>query len=231
MPKALISTLGFDEKFCYRAVLRHGIREGDKIILVTAKLVEKVLKAFDQVRSFVTTSYGDKVSIKVVELDPNDIVSSVKRMINEIKMLDDYEIIVNLSGGMRVLIFIVLLALMLSRVKISKMEMELEDFSGVVELSPALLEIPRMIAELSEEKLEILKLIREGIDDVNSLALRLKKDESTIRRHLSDLEDLSLIIVERRKPMKVKLSPVAELMTSEQIGDIYFSCLALATLY
>jgi len=212
MPKALISTLGFDEKFCYRAILRHGIREDDKVILITAKLVERTLKAFEMIRNFLISSYGSKVSIEVVEVDVKNIIGSIESVMLRLNQLKGYELIVNLSGGMRALILITLLALLLRRPNNIKVEMELEDLSGVIEVSKSLLNAPLLTLELSDEKKKILKLIREGVREVEPLANKLRRDVSTIRRHVSDLEEIGLLIVEKRKPIRVKPTPLAKLI-------------------
>jgi len=207
MKTALIATIGFDEKFCYRAILRHGIREGDRVILVTGKMIERVEKACDWVQKLLRTSYGDRVAVEVVELDINNVEHSIKTISSLIEELDDYYIVVNLSGGMRALIAIVLLACIKSSKNI-KIEIETEDFERLVIISESLIRLIRN--PIQKDKLEILKLIANGNQNVRSISNALKKDVTTIRRHISRLEEMGLIVVEKRKPLKIRISKLAE---------------------
>jgi len=211
MRTALILTLGFDERFCYRAILRHGVSEDDKIVLFSGRVVERVRRAYEWIRTFLRASYPN-VETRLVELNVNDVIGSLERVLRVINELKGYRLIVNLSGGMRVLSMIVLFALILAGIRDLMLEVELEDFSGVVEIPNALLLLPSVKASMTEEKLAILKLIAEGKDDVRSIAESLGKDESTVRRHLAALEKHGLIKIEKRKPLKVRPSNLLSLM-------------------
>jgi len=208
--KVLILTLGFDEKFCYRAILRHGISEGDKIILITAGLVDKVKKAYEWIKSFVERSYN--VEVRLIEVNVRDFVKAIQTVTNLLEEFRDYDLIVNLSGGMRALLIIMLFALLLKPIKNVKLEIELEDFSGLIEIPQALLLLPEIRSNISGERMEILRLIAQGLSDVKSLAEKLKRDESTIRRHISALEELGLVTIEKRKPLKVRATELADLL-------------------
>ena len=211
MKNALLLTLGFDEKFCYRAILRHGISEGDKIVLVTAKIVNRVKKAYDWIKTFVNTSYSN-VEMKLIELNVEDTIGSIKKVLEILEELEGYHIVINLSGGMRILSFIVLLSLLFKEIRNAVIEIELEDFSGVVRIPVILLTLPSIKEKLGEEKIKILKAIRDGKKNVKSIAEYLNKDQSTIRRHISSLKKLGLIEYEKRKPLKVKPSKLLDLI-------------------
>jgi len=210
MKTALILTLGFDEKFCYRAILRHGIKEGDKIILITAGLVDKVRKAYEWIRAFVERSYD--VEVRLIQVDVKNFTKAIKEVVKLLEDFKEYNLVVNLSGGMRALAIIVLLALTIRSMRNVKVEIELEDFSGLIEIPQQLLRIHEIKRNLTNEKLEILKLISQGLKDVKSLSKALKKDASTIRRHISSLEELGLVTIEKRKPLKIKTTELADLI-------------------
>ena len=210
MRTALILTLGFDEKFCYRAILRHGIKEGDKIILITAGLVEKVRKAYEWIKAFVERSYD--VEVRLIRIDVKNFTKAIREVMHILDEFKGYNLIVNLSCGMRALAVIMLLALMIKPIRNVKLEIELEDFSGLIEIPQHLLRIHEIRQNLTDEKIEILKLIAQGLKDVKSLSKALKKDVSTIRRHISNLEELGLVEVEKRKPLKVKTTELANLI-------------------
>jgi len=207
---ALILTLGFDEKFCYRAILRHGLKEGDKIVLITAGLVEKVKKAYEWIKSFAERSYD--IEVRLIQINVRNFTEAISKVTALLDELRDYNVIVNLSGGMRALVIIVLLALMIKPMRNLKLEIELEDFSGLIEISNNLLRIHEIKQILTEEKVEILSLIVQGKGSVKTISEILKKDASTIRRHISDLERFGLITVEKRKPLEVKATELAKLI-------------------
>lgn len=209
MKKALIVTLGFDERFCYRAILRHGIREGDIVILITARLIDRVRKAYDLVNSFMRTSFGDSVKIELIELEIEDIESSTVKIMKLLDSLRDYEVIINLSGGMRTIILTIIFATLLASID-ARIELELEDGSNVIEIPKVLINIPRIISILTDEKLEILKSLHGGIKNSRDLAKKLGKDESTVRRHLAELIALDLVKSIKRKPLIVKTSKLVE---------------------
>lgn len=207
MKTTLIATLGFDEKFCYRAILRHGIKEGDEIILITAERVEKVEKAYEWIRKLIQTSFSDKVEIKLIQIDFKSLETSIRQLV-EILNNAEGKVIVNLSGGMRVLIAIVLLACIFVSNK-AKIEIETEDFSAIVEIPNSLISLIK--SKPSEIHLEILKRIKEGSKTVEEIAKKLERDESTIRRHLIELEAKGLVVAEKRKPIVVNLTNLARI--------------------
>lgn len=207
MKVALIATLGFDEKFCYRAILRHGIKEGDKIVLFTAEVNERVLKAYEWIKKLVRTSFASEVEVKLIQLDISNLENSIKRFLDEIRSLGDSKIIVNLSGGMRALVVIVLLGCIMLRRKNLEIEIETEDFSNVIVIQETLISL--VGSEINTEKLEVLKLVKDGYRDVRSISKELRKDSSTVRRHLSDLEKMGLIEIHKRKPLIVVPSHLA----------------------
>ena len=209
MKTALLSTIGFDEKFCYRAILRHGIKEGDVVVLITGRIVDRVQKACEWVQQLLRTSYGEKTKVEIVELDVNNVVGSIKTVSSKIEELEGYDVIVNLSGGMRALIIIVLLACIKSS-KPVKVEIETEDFESLIGIPEKLLSLVK--TPIGEDKMEVLRAIASGCREAGKIAGKLGKDASTIRRHIASLEKMGLVEVEKRKPMVVRLTEMAGLV-------------------
>ena len=209
MRTALINTVGFDEKFCYRAILRHGIKERDKVILITGKKVDRVVKACEWVQQLLRNSYGDQVEVEVIEINVDNVVGSIKTLKSKIEELEDFRVIVNLSGGMRAITVIVLLACLMSS-KGVRLELETEDFETIVVLPEELLKLIK--TPIGNDKVEVLRLISEGCNGVVEIANRLEKDPSTIRRHIAALEKMGLVKVEKRKPLVVGLTNLSELL-------------------
>lgn len=207
MKTTLIATLGFDEKFCYRAILRHGIKEGDEIILITAEKVEKVEKAYEWIKKLIQTSFSEKVRVQLFEVNVENAEEAIRNVLEIIKKAEG-NVIVNLSGGMRALLVIVLIACIIASMN-AKVEIEKEDFSGVIDFQRDLIRLIKSPPTATE--LEILRLIDRGSNSVQEIAKRLEKDESTVRRYLMGLEKFGLITAEKRKPLIVKLTSLARL--------------------
>jgi len=208
MKTALVLTLGFDEKFCYRAILRHGISEGDRIILLTAGAEERVRKAFEWIRRFVESS---NISVELVEIDVRDFHSGLIRVLSILRGLDSYRLIVNLSGGMRILSLIVYIALTIAG-KDAEVELELEDFSAVVRIPATFITLCTIPPNITDEKLQILNAVGDGEMSISELARTLNKDVTTVRRHVSALAELGLLDVLKRKPMVVRATPEARIL-------------------
>jgi CRISPR-associated protein Csa3 len=184
MRTALILTLGFDEKFCYRAILRHGIKEGDKIILLTAGLVERVKKAYEWIKAFVERSYD--VEVKLVQIDVKDFTKAIQDVIKILDEFKDYNLIVNLSGGMRALAVTVLFALMIKPMRNVRLEIELEDFSGLIEIPQYLLRIHEIKQNLTEEKIVMLsRVLVLGTQRIGTCQLVLRQPVGRVqKRHV-----------------------------------------------
>ena len=209
MKTALILTLGFDERFCFRAILRHGIKEGDEVVLITAGLVDRVKKAYEWIKTVVERSYD--VEVKLIEVDVKNLM---KAILDVVKILDEYKdwnVIVNLSGGMRILTIIMLFALTIKPMRHIKVEIELEDLSALIEIPIQLFAVGDVKSKLTNEKIEILKLISR-FEEVKEIVKVLGKDASTVRRHIASLVEMGLVSVEKRKPLKVKLTDFGELI-------------------
>ena len=159
MKTALILTLGFDERFCFRALLRHEIKEGDEIVLITAGLVDKVKKAYEWIKTVVERSYD--VKIKLIEIDVKNLMKAILDVVNLLDEYKDWNVIVNLSGGMRILTIIMLFALTIKSMRHIKVEIELEDLSALIEIPTQLFVVGDVKSKLTNEKIEILKLISQ----------------------------------------------------------------------
>ncbi len=201
MPRALVASFGFDEKYVVRAIIRHGVGAGDKVVLVTSKKTEKTEKAYGYVKEL-----ADTVAAEVELAELGDKVYNFPELVRELKgiltkLTEAYETVtVLLSGGMRVLVLGLYTAILLlpppARDKV-KVEVDTEDVGKLVEVPQSLVKVftpPELGA-----KIEILKVIVEkpGMT-IEDIAKELNKDESTVRRQLQALLDLSLVRLEGR---------------------------------
>jgi CRISPR-associated protein Csa3 len=211
MVRALFITLGFEEKFAVRALTRHGLDRGDRIILVTGPRIDKVDKAISFISDFISKYYGGEVDLHVEEVSVHDIyaaISSLRRILTH-RSRDADRVIVNLSGGMRILIAAFIIALGLINIPNLTVEIETEDSSALIQIPTQIIKAWRH--QVGAEKAEILKILVSRGDYMSSseIARLTGKDESTIRRHLSKLREIGLVEVKRLKPLLVKASPTA----------------------
>jgi len=211
MARALFITLGFEEKFAVRALTRHGLDKGDKITLVTGPRIDKVDKAINFISDFILKYYGGEVDLHVEEVSVHDIyaaISLLRRILTDRSRGAD-QVIVNLSGGMRVLIVAFIIALGLINLPNLIVEIETEDSSTLIQIPTQIIKVWRH--QVGVEKTEILKILVSRGDYMSSreIARLTGKDESTIRRHLSKLREIGLVEAKRFKPLLVKASPTA----------------------
>jgi len=214
MTRTFIATLGFDEKFVVRGLLRHGFTKNDQLILVTSSpLDERVEKAYQYIKDFLSKH---EVKPQIVEINTLDFNKALIQLKGLLTTINTTELIVNLSGGMRALILEVLVALLYSGIlEHTKLivEVELENFTSTVTIPLSVLKALTTY-KLSETKKQILKaLIKHRELSIQELCNLLSKDESVISRHLSNLQKLNFIDVEHRRKVKVaKATFLAELI-------------------
>ena len=214
MKSAYVITLGFDERFAIKTLLKHHVSESDKILLIVAGSDPRTAKAIETL-SNILRQFSEKIEITKIELHPErDFEGSLMRMIKILKKLQNLNIVVNISGGMRILGYIVLLActILVTHGVLSKVSFEIypESLQGEVTFSGDLLRLAAI--KLTKEKVRLLKEIASGKTYVEELAKALDKDETTIRRHLLGLEAQGLIRALKRKPLKVEITRLGRLL-------------------
>jgi CRISPR-associated protein Csa3 len=213
MKKLIIATLGFEEKFMIRTITRHGLDKGDKILLLTGPSTDKSAIAINLVKEFITKYYGKDVALIIKEIPIHDIYDAIRtikqNIINEAKGI--MNIIVNLSGGMRILIISTLLALMTLNMKNVIAEIETEDSSTLITIPIEMFLIKPQIRKRHAEILQILAQTQEPLT-IKTLAEKLKIDDSTTRRHILKLRKMRLVEVKKGKPLLIQLSSLARLL-------------------
>lgn len=215
MSKCLIATFGWTEQFVLSSILRHGVGMGDQIVLlVPDKKDEKSEAILRDFGSFLS-KYGEGVKLKVerVPLDNfDDAVTKISKIFREILSMEPERVIINLSGGMRVLILATYIAALLTCPRNVVIELETENrernyhipnlsIKGLVELT----DIDRMILGKVEAEEEI---------DTSKLLQYLKIPRSTLHKHLRELESKGLINLERKgKLLHVSITPLGKFLS------------------
>ncbi|BFI74613.1 CRISPR-associated CARF protein Csa3 [Sulfurisphaera ohwakuensis] len=193
----LVVTLGFDEKFQIRALMRR-FNDLEKVIVVGSFNDERAKKALE---SFENVMKSAQVNYELVEVDPHNfydtIITITKKIINNNK---GRMFVLNISGGMRILIIELLFAFIFSGLE-AEVEIESEDFNTVVSFRLS----DMYPAHLTQDHIRILMSIKQGYTSINSIHKRVDMSLSTTWRRLKELREMGLIDEENRLTVKGEL--------------------------
>lgn len=205
----LVVTLGFDEKFLIRSFMRR-FGELDKVVIIGSFDNERSINALQSFENIVKKVGGPPYEILEVKPYPFDeLIVKVSQVIRRNK---GSKFILNLSGGMRILILGVLFAFLINDVD-AEIEMETENFEyltsfRISDLKP----VP-----LSDVHLNILRAIRDGYDTINSIHNYLSIPLSTVWRRVKEMKENGLLAEET----KLKITSKGQLIL--KIHEIGFS--------
>ncbi len=185
--KILVFTLGFDIKFHIKGILRHGKDLSKIIIVVSEPLENRAKKALDELTRFINEYVN--VPSETITIDPLDFYGSIRVLREKFREHIASEFVFNLSGGMRIVILITLLAALYSGTK-SLIEVELENFKGVVSFP---INVLRLMEPSSEEK-RILKYLKvKGSGSLDDISLNLGIPRTTAYKMIKNLEQKGYI--------------------------------------
>lgn len=209
--KALVLTLGFDERFAIRGILRTGLSSGDKVtVFIAEPLVDKAEKALQILMDFFK-KYLEEVNVDVVSVPTRDFELSVTIIGGKLKELKglDCKVVLNLSGGMRSLIIEILLTSILINLK-GIVEIELENLEGYLSFP---IEIFKVKMPMKEEYILILKtiMLHEGIN-INQISNKLGMAKSSIHKIIRKLVENGLIEYEKEgKEYNLRIKQIAKM--------------------
>ena len=186
-----VITLGYDERFAVRFLLRHSVGEGDSVIVVVPRGYEGDEKARTAVNNLKKLVEG----LEICEFDPSDALSEITKMTSFLKEKSEGSRTLHLclSGGMRIIVISTLLASQLLAREVPReiwVEVDLEDLSGTVRIPLNALLIPR-----NERFLKILEALSQ---DVKRPSVRYVESvtsipSATVHREMGRMISLGLI--------------------------------------
>jgi CRISPR locus-related DNA-binding protein len=183
--KTFIATLGWTEWPVASAIIKHGLSKGDRIILFTPEKKDDRSKvAVNEVKNFVS-KFAPSVEVSEVPVPVHDPARGIIVLAGLIgkEAGEGRDLVVNLSGGMRVLVLETILALSLLHVGNLVLELQTED---KVELRlPRIWEVPQ---ELSGHEARAIKALGEKSASLSDLAKALRISVATAHRLLKRLE-------------------------------------------
>ncbi len=145
-----IITLGYDERFAIRFLMRHEIKQEDCIIIITTRGYKEDEKAISALQSLISIVRDSVSNFEIYDIDYSN-----KRPLKEMMRLFDFlvkkcgkcqEIKACISGGMRAVIVMAFIALQrLSREygKTVWIEIDFENLSGFIEFPLTPLVFPK----------------------------------------------------------------------------------------
>ncbi len=192
MKMILIVTLGFDEKFALRAIMRRGIKEGDKLLaLLPQKGDPRGEKAFLTLKQTLLNMLP-KLEVEKAEIniqDPYGAISNLRKVLKSLSLKGE-ELILNISGGQRLLIIETLAAALSLNLGNLKLELETEDSSLYFTTSLDIM----LPMDLDKLDLDILKKIAEkGSVKLTDLLDKIEIPKTTLWRKLNRLAELKLL--------------------------------------
>lgn len=213
MPKCLVGTFGWTEQFVLSSILKHGIEAGDRIILlVPAKRDEKSEAILRDFESFLSR-YGEgmKLEIRRIPLESFEgAVVEISKILRDELSKGPEKVIVNLSGGMRVLILAAYVAVLLTCPRSTLIELETEDREkSYIIPNPSI----KNLLTLRDLEKKILEELSKGARSMRDLMRELKIPRSTLHKYLKELERNGLISLRKDgRLLTLEMTPLGKLI-------------------
>jgi CRISPR locus-related DNA-binding protein len=197
-------TFGFDEKFAIRALMRHPPSDRTRVVVLLPEegQDERVERGLSVLNDFVKR-YVNEEGVELMKVPIGDFHGSVLTLARAFRSWAERPIILNLSGGMRLLVVEALCAALISRVPMA-VEVESEDGKALAAFSTDDLSIP----EIDEVDRQIIKWLASGDKTLGSLSERLGISKATVWRRLRRLERAGMVKLSkgRRREIAVELT-------------------------
>lgn len=187
--RTYLSTLGFHETRVTRPIIKHGIEEGDRVVLVRPAIDGNSERAADAVGyvedmvaeiepdATVTTEQVDTSEFTMTILQCSDLLSAVDR---------DRELILNFGGGAREVLLPLLLAAVLHAPVVDR-AYQYTDVDQEVVTVP----VPNLTTQIPPSSTETFDLLVHLDREVSlpKLAAESDKSKSTVSRHVESLAE------------------------------------------
>jgi CRISPR locus-related DNA-binding protein len=204
--KTLVAVLGFEESIIISAALRHKLEPGDRLVILTPRDQEdnRAEAAKRRLQGFVQQVGVGKpwLELSMIPVSEHDLERTILELISFLykEASEGYEIIIEISGGLRVLCLALILASIIANNRLKGIYTVTEHTRKLVKL-PKLKVRPHLSPALQELMITILELKEPSLEQ---LAISLGKDLSTISRQVTKLGELGLLTREGLRPTRVK---------------------------
>ncbi|MEM1830833.1 MAG: hypothetical protein QXJ97_04795 [Desulfurococcaceae archaeon] len=215
--KLVVVTVGFDEKLPLRGILKVGLDVGDVVALVYSMSggehdVKKVVRAIEVLKEIIGKA---KVSVVEVEVSGTNFYDDVARILRFLKEQKIGEVVAVLTGGMRLLAFEVLFALLMfhrhRRREFTRCDVLLMREDGLYDIT---LPIESFYTTSSETGLFVMRIIDNHGELKRSQLVRIASreagvSESAVYKAIRDLVKKRIVVVENDN---VKLTEIGRLL-------------------
>ena len=206
--RTYVSTLGFHETRVTRPVIKHGIGEGDRVVLIRPASEGSEGRA-DAAVGYVEDMVeeiepGASVAVETVETGRFE--TTVLQCSEVLTAVDeDRELVINFGGGAREVLLPLMVAAVLHAPLVDK-SFQYTDVDQEVET----LSIPDLTARIPEKTHPTFRLVADagGEQNLSELTTQSSRTKSTVVRHLEALEDAGVVTTRTVENSKhVSLSP------------------------
>jgi CRISPR locus-related DNA-binding protein len=184
MVNVMIATVGFESEPLIIGIQTFNIK---RMILIRETAPPPEVK---KVENLMTSTFGNVIDIDIKEVDNwYDILSLVDLVTYLIKSEHDKnnQIFVNITGGRKTASIGALLGVFKNVNKVKEVFYVTEEEHGILPL-------PKISWTLQRTKYNLLKLISEGMSDIEALKEELEISRTMTYTHLRDLKDQALIV-------------------------------------
>lgn len=203
--KCVFMTLGFDAGIFMSSMAIHEILKNDKYIFIVPEeqtergaLAEReILTNIDYLKN-----RGISIEYEFLRIHEEEVWGSILQIAEKIREHRDYEIFIDLSGGMRCIIIITLLAAISSKNRIKKLVTIQEKKGQRIEV-PLFLETPKT------SKTHIIGRVAREPVTLEELSNELGRDESSVSRTLNKLVEQKFL--ERKRMGRTYIYTVSDL--------------------
>jgi len=211
--RTYVSTLGFHETRVTRPVIKNGLDDGDRIVLVRPSEEGNADRANDAVRYVTDTTQeiepGATVSMERIE--PTEFTAAVLQCSDILIAVDgDRDLVVNFGGGAREVLLPLSIAAVLHAPLVDRALQYTDVDQDVRELT-----IPDLTATIPSNAVDTFELLVELGGDVTlpDLAVESDRSKSTIARHVEALAESGAVTTRMTRNTKhVSLSPTGTLL-------------------
>lgn len=201
----MIATLGFDEKFIVRELLRRGIDENTKLLILTSGKEEKTEEAYNAIIKLSKT-IPFQVDRKDFDItDPYKVILEIKDLIKQTVSEGKFEkMIFNISGGQRMLIFCLICAIINLGIK---GELVIQSESGTFFATfPSNILLNDNLDEVDRNILKVINI--KGKASSKVISAELNVPQVTIWRRIKRLKELGLVEYKSRKYFLTEIGKV-----------------------
>jgi CRISPR locus-related DNA-binding protein len=193
--KSFFITLGWTEGPALTALTKHGLAEDDRVILLISDSGDEgSLAAVSNIRAIINR-ISNKIEIEELQIPIARFEEAVSIILKKMRgeKTNNRSLIINLSGGMRILIVETLIASMILGAEDIHLEIQSEDKKVLIEIPHLWEHMPR----LTRPQVEMLKNLTKRSISVSELAEDLKLPISTTYRLLLEMERGGLVKTEK----------------------------------